>query len=714
MDLQSKSFPKLFDFSTSPFVGACGVVNVNINVPTLGQMSISSRITGTSFYVNFQTPYSGKLLTNYGNNVYNPDVSHFPNLTALNTLISSIPDVSIISTNLTVPPGFTCNIQFASMDLPLINGFGIIKGTNVGWGYTLTGSYALTPIIPNQILSVNIKNLLVGPKKPYTLQLNGNTPQYSYPFNVIEVGIIINKNVQPLPPIQLSFKAGFNVTFTLFNPFVQHIVTVVDQLSSSSNISCTIKSNSTNWLYCETTRPIQTGVYNISVQNVYNSQSTMMTFTETYPLGTAFSYDSSDPQTIYIYGDFGANGQQNASVQLNQTNCNITSINQTSIICKLDVLPPKGLASVHISIDSYNFTRLNAILFTSGGGGGINSSDSQGSEESNPLKDCIVNTSNCFGHGQCDENGVCQCDTGFNPLDNCLTEFKNSTPIIDPTKPTTSFDIDGVDFKFEIVSVQELDLDESIVKELPSDIWQSTINSTLELTVAQYKLNTTNSTIVGPETEVTATISFSSLSRTVDFGLRQIVIDPNAIKLAVNISGWDFESNLSYLRVVFRTEINNDQSFAYDCEDYNVDSLSFDSLNTSLQYLRVIKGDAQFNGRFIDYSLANGRPTYSRVQLISLTPSSNDDDTSVATIGVLLSQCQECLLDPDFTPLLINKDESKSCDKKVNWRLIVGVVVGGTAAIALATATGLQIRRKRIERRFNAKMKSKLANMNKQ
>ncbi|EGG15916.1 hypothetical protein DFA_09587 [Cavenderia fasciculata] len=93
------------------------------------------------------------------------------------------------------------------------------------------------------------------------------------------------------------------------------------QSSSSSNSSSIVPriiiSNSTDWLYCETTVAIQSGDYNVTVVNDNNySQSTMITFIQTYPLAISFEHD------IWhrIYGYFGpnANDKLNVSVIVNQ------------------------------------------------------------------------------------------------------------------------------------------------------------------------------------------------------------------------------------------------------------------------------------------------------------------------------------------------------------------------------------------------------------
>ncbi|EGG13516.1 hypothetical protein DFA_11277 [Cavenderia fasciculata] len=217
-------------------------------------------------------------------------------------------------------------------------------------------------------------------------------------------------------------------------------------------------------------------------------------------------------------------------------------------------------------------------------------------------------------------------------------------------------------------------------------------------TIINYQLNTTSSSSspsfnnnTYQPAKVHSTISFSTLARTVEFGGKQLLINANSIKLEVNISKWEYSSNLSTLRVVFKTLINNNQSIQYDCIDKDISTFSYDSLS-SLQYLTVVKDGIQFNGRFIDVALSDGRPTYSPTQLISSTPI--NDEQSIVKIGIVFPQCQECILDPDFSALIVdttNNCESEDSDSK--WKMITGIVVGVVGAVVLSIFTIYGIKR---------------------
>ncbi|EGG15938.1 hypothetical protein DFA_09609 [Cavenderia fasciculata] len=453
------------------------------------------------------------------------------------------------------------------------------------------------------------------------------------------------------------------------------IVCKVDQMEQPTK--------STNYCYGN-------GQCNATGQCICNSNAYYNDCSKPYPIISSASYNATNNKIISLNGDFGPYGQSNLSIKINNTlDCTVNSTSQQLIIFQLQ-------------LDSLD-TNAKDILYLrqpdNGGNNGTTTTSTGGSTDT-PQQQCEKQTSNCYGHGVCDINGICQCDKDFNPVDNCFTKFINTTITPNTTSPTVSFDIDGIDFQFEVASIQELDLDSNIIKELFISNYTWIVNASTNniTTIVDYQLNTTlpsipltNSStdinnILFQSVSVLSTISFSSKPRDIQFGDQQLHINANSIKLSVNVTNWQYSSNLATLRVVFRTIIINNQTVEYDCNDKQIEPITYDSLS-SLQYLRVIKDDIQFNGRFIDVALSDGRPTYSQTQLISLTQSTSNDEQSIALIGINLPQCQSCVLDPDFSPLLIDKSNDSGCEKSNTWRIVVGCVVGGAGAIAIATAS---------------------------
>ncbi|EGG15883.1 hypothetical protein DFA_09552 [Cavenderia fasciculata] len=445
-----------------------------------------------------------------------------------------------------------------------------------------------------------------------------------------------------------------------------------------------------------------------------------------YPTFASGEYDLNDRKLISIYGDFGPFNQTIVSITLNNTDCQVTYKSQSLINCTLVSEPTDGLALVRLTVDNSTNNGNNWIYFKPSSQGSGSGSDSN--ELTCPF--------NCYGHGQC-INGKCKCDTGYSSIDNCLTKTSNHTNTPNTTSPTTSFDIDGIDFQFEMIAIQEIDTDDNIINQVLTNSWNSTLSldNQTQTTTVNYQLNnsdttTTTATILTDnQTQtttvnyqlnnsdttalVTATISFSQQPRDIQFGSQLLHIDANSIKLSVNISNWTFNTFLTTLRVIFKTTINNDQSIEFDCQDVNIDTLSYDQLSNSIQYLRVVKDNIQFTGRFIDYVLSDGRPTFSKTSIINKTDESGDQSQSTILIGISMPQCQSCSLDPDFTPLLIDKSNDNGCDSKSDtWRIIVCVVVGVVGAVAIGVASIILIKKKQTTKRYNDKMQHKLAKMN--
>ncbi|EGG15952.1 hypothetical protein DFA_09623 [Cavenderia fasciculata] len=429
-----------------------------------------------------------------------------------------------------------------------------------------------------------------------------------------------------------------------------------------------------------------------------------------YPVLSSGTYDKQNNKLICLFGNFGPYNQANVSVLVNSTlDCVVTYKSQYNINCTLGSNPTAGLVSFQIQVD--NLTGSAKDLFyiplpNNGTNGGTTTSSTTGGGETAQEK-CQRETSNCYGHGKCDVNGVCQCELNYQPLDNCLTKIINNTIQPNNTSPTPAFNIDGVTFLFEVVAIQEIGIDNELIFELLTNKWNSNITNSSDTTIAVYSLNHT----LGNTTIITSTISFSSKPRDIQFGSKVLHINPNSIKLSVNVTGWKYASILSTLRVIFKTTINNNQTIEFDCKDIPIDTLTFDQMSSSLQYLRVIKDNIQFTGRFIDYVLSDGREAFSRTYLINQTSVQGDKQSNIL-LGISMPQCQSCVLDPDFSPLIVDKSNDSGCDSKSNtWRIVVGVVVGGVALLAISAASVFFYRKKWIHHRQEISMSNRLGSM---
>ncbi|EGG15907.1 hypothetical protein DFA_09576 [Cavenderia fasciculata] len=535
---------------------------------------------------------------------------------------------SIIRTDVALLSDFVCNISVSNV-MPIIttNEFITIRGRNLGYGQQPN----LRAIVPNSIME--------------------------YPFS--GNGPASNVN------ILLSSIYGYNITVSAISARIEFIGTTF--VADTTKNYVTINSTNLDW------NPSSFSHFvilksNYSGHNVPDVNSIQ----NIYPKVNSISINLvGRDHRLSIYGYFGETvGLQGTVVQLNSSMpCVLLTKNSTYIYCVL-TNPAIGLASLYINNDGYETNLLNFI--------------SIGQIPSKSLADqCNERTSNCYGHGQCNEQGICICQQGY--YDDCkYYKNPNVTFVQNDTKPVATFELDGYQFLFSLVAIQELDGDDMIVQELMTDQWNVTDQSGGDLTSLYYRLliNSTLYPTLSPFVNVTSLIEYSTKDRQLPFGDSIVSVGANSIKVGVNVTGWQYQSVLSHLRVVFSTIVNNEQSIQ-SCS--NGDIPTFEQILGSDSYLRVIKNNTQFYGRFLSYSYSDGRKTFSRNELINQTSITGRSNESLALIGVHVPQCSSCLLDPDFSALVVNKDDQNiDCPSSSSdtWKMAVGIAVGGAVFIA--------------------------------
>ncbi|EGG24576.1 hypothetical protein DFA_02819 [Cavenderia fasciculata] len=559
---------------------------------------------------------------------------------------------------------YSTTVQY-NQSYPIVDSF-IQQGPYIGNGSLIQLVGFFGNYLTSALVSVSNKN---------------NLYNYSECINVSFTNTTINCQIDlPLS----SGLATFNITVDGYSTFKQVDIQSPQQYCTITTNNCYGNGECNLSGICECNSNQGGGGY-------YNNCS------KTYPFITSANVESiqGEQRFISLYGDFGPFGQVNTLIMINNTmNCNITYKSQHNINCTLESSPTTfGFASVQVNSSGSIYSKARCLIFInplpSGGGTTTSSSSSSGGGETpTPKQTCETTTQNCYGHGTCDNNGKCQCQDKYNPVDNCSTKFtENTTFTPNNTSPSSTIQVGGVEFGFQIIGIQERGLDNEILKELLTSSWVPNITSdqNSDLTNAVYELVVPSNHTLS-NTKVTANVSFSTQPRNIPFGTQNLTINPNAIKLSVSIAGWQYSSNVATLLLLLKTTINNEQSIEYDCKTTPVDSFSFGDFG-DIQYLRVIKDNVQFNGRFIDFALADGRSTYSQTLLINQTQlldSSDSSEQSVVVIGITLPQCQECLLDPDFTPLLVASDGDGCSKQDEKWKMIVGIVVGAVGAACLS------------------------------
>ncbi|EFA85395.1 hypothetical protein PPL_02398 [Heterostelium album PN500] len=289
------------------------------------------------------------------------------------------------------------------------------------------------------------------------------------------------------------------------------------------------------------------------------------------------------------------------------------------------------------------------------------------------INNCGANDA-CGGNGKC-INAFCQCNNGYSGF-YCDSKLQGGDVIVNPspTAPEPTIIVEEkIQFKFNIIAIQEIDSDEKIVNEIFTEKWSSTSTTKDTLTTYNY-----NIMVGSTSTSINATIEQSTKDRVVEFGGYPTTYAAGSLKLTIKINNWSYKDKLNHLRVIMTTTIENTKD---DCDsDTIADGQDINDIN----YLKVMMNDKTFYGRFLPYSVVdNGRVVKVNNQLINTTVF-----TGQSFIGISLPYCLECIIDPDFS-VLVNTDrsgDSRCRSESRKWlipTIIVVVVVGSISIIVL-------------------------------
>ncbi|EGG17370.1 hypothetical protein DFA_08365 [Cavenderia fasciculata] len=610
-------------------------------------------------------------------------------------------------TDLQKPATLDCTVTVDNLNLLSVNGRYNVTGDLIGWGRgidyvdTITPNRALTFIDPNFLSKgLNYNRMITFSSTDFT-------------FNITEVGFACYN--QMLMSNNL-YMFEYKITCQNFNPTMPPTIKL-----KSNGQECVISKydNVKYEIFCLLVNP-KLGVDTFIIANQYHSQEVSVSIYQD-PVVTSFTLEppTYPPTYLNMYGFFSFHtSPENTVIYFNYTAlvmeelfmCNVTFVNTTYLRCIFTRTPDPGFQTMFILAESTaGQFQSNTIPYIPA-----------------PLPtidNCKNMTNNCHGHGTC-VNGQCQCDEGWTDFD-CKIE-KNPAPgvIIQPnyTDPTVNFTHGDYSFSFNLISIQELDYENKLINELATDKWNVTSNNSTDLTSISYLFNNQNKSSLYDYLVVKSVVEFSSKPRSIDFGGDLIQISAGSIKIGVNITNWPYKSLMSTLRVVFSTVINNNQSIVGCDNSVNtIDTFQQSADNGTLQYLRVVKDDVQFFGRFLDFMVSDGRKTYSKTQVMNVTAYGDAaNNQSLAIIGIHVPQCTVCLVDPDFSALLVdrtNYDTTGTCtasEKNENWKIIVGIVVGVVGAIAISIGTFIFIKKNRKVKKFNTMMEKKLQALNAQ
>eukprot|EP01133_Synstelium_polycarpum_P007332 gene7332-8538_t len=261
----------------------------------------------------------------------------------------------------------------------------------------------------------------------------------------------------------------------------------------------------------------------------------------------------------------------------------------------------------------------------------------------------MIKSKQCTGNGECIK-GLCQCDKGYGGFFCQDVIQPNSTFVPNATEPTAAFEANGYLFGFSMVAIEELDSNRVVAASMMTNRWMFNQTMAGDLTTLTYTLNTTRNYL-----GVTTTIEHSDNQRVLDFAGLKTTLPPNSIKIAVNVTGWQYKSALNTIRLVFQTQVGDVEERS-DCDD-RIPEGNHNALG-DINYLRIRKDNVIFYGHFLLIGLSDGRRTYSKNEVINQTT-----DSTIANIGINMPQCSECLIDPSFS-VLITPTLSSDCGQE--------------------------------------------------
>ncbi|EFA76634.1 tetracycline-efflux transporter [Heterostelium album PN500] len=592
-------------------------------------------------------------------------------LSLTGTNITSVPDCiyccwDLLSngmpSTIQIDPNFTCPYQINSITYvmtPSSQGKITISGKNLGYGFNEDTSPNLKVIVPNSLFELS--NL---PSFGSQNVMFSSIFQLYYQLDwVTDV-----TNIQSISGQQTEFALYVSIKGT-FNSTWIYSTNVNNQL-------CVVTSLVADTLNCTITKPIidfTSELLSVNMSSPYLSFNGNGTFVMMYPVVTSTSTVTTQGGDVQIYGFFGRKNSKPV-VTIGQQSCKVSFWGIYNITCGVSSLP-KGQTNLTVTID--NFVHYSNMVIVP-----LNLTYCIDPTDSNPVI--------CNNHGSC-VNGYCSCAGGFSGF---YCDSKTSGGTINPnsTTPSASFIADDHQFDFNMVSIQELGPDASVAFELLTNSWNYRKEENQTLTSLYYYLNNTR-----PDLFVIVTIQYSPDPRTVEFAGVTSNLPPNSLKVTVQIDGWEYLSTLNTLRVVFSTEQSNVPS---DCAE-SKETIGVNQLDNSVQYLKIIKNGVAFYGNFLPVVLSNGRPAYSKNEIVNQT----DDQM---WIGVSLPQCAYCLIDPSFN-VLINVDGGCKTKGLKAWEIATIVTVVGIFTIAAAVGAIIYIKKRRIINYESQKLKSKLS-----
>ncbi|KAN0035941.1 hypothetical protein ACTA71_005235 [Dictyostelium dimigraforme] len=520
------------------------------------------------------------------------------------------------------------------------------NGTNLGWNFQ-NQTTGLTMIKPNTLFSYDFP--------PQSLNKTSETLLFSTGRSIKIQWTYFQYEIDNIEFIQRSDGVFANFTGLFDTSSIISINGIVYTPSVLSNSNIQIQFNNS----------FPEGQIQFDLQTLQSYKFKFLkSFSRSYPLISSASIISVNDSQVTIFGSFFNSNNYNNSiiskpiVLINGITCNIISSDNLTIVATIPKYSQGGFANLTVNDNGYNYSSPFVIFY-----------EKPKPTECNP---------SCENGGKCSQ-GSCECVGDYSGTTCSFIKPSSSSYslIIDQTKPNAKYDMEKGAFDFSLTSVQELDLNNNVVKQINITEWDFLPDQPVEGlgNCSLYYSNQSNVLI-----QVYLFIPTKSVNY--NFAGYSLNIDSGQVKVLVNISNWQYETSLNVLRAVFKSSSlpSNKTTSSNGCGDSDTSTLE----TTNNQYNALLSFTFQRNGVilygvFIDKMISNGRVAISTVESL---PSYGDLNNNY--FGINMPHCTICLLDPNLGPLV--NPGFGNCSGGRAWVLPVSLVVSIVGAILISVS----------------------------
>jgi len=333
-----------------------------------------------------------------------------------------------------------------------------------------------------------------------------------------------------------------------------------------------------------------------------------------------------------------------------------------------------------------------------------------------PSKTCPTGSNGqiCSGNGECNQQQfTCSCKVGWESSDCSVPDNGGGTPNIDPDNPSgTIITPSGTLFDVGIVLINEIDPtnNNNIIQSynISTLQWNNITlqdNQNIYKTIIQTNNNNNNNS--NSNSTLTVQLNINNLNERIYYNFAGDIIPilPKSIKYQIELQNYTFSSSLNIMQFIFKSGIIKDDGECIYDESTSTQATDKDTIR-SIQM--KLNGETLI-GTFSDRIVIDNRPSYNQVNKLTdnqIKQYNLNNQAVYVSITTSLFK-QNVIVDPNFGVLISSKpDDQDKCKKKfASWKIALIVVFSVVGIASIITITML-IRKRKVVKAFNAKLKS--------